>query len=447
MVLYQVHKTAFTFVQASSGLSISDFQERLILLPYNIRREPQLVGQIKDRLSFTTEVQEEHLHILPTRYTIEAAQPHSIIIGSVLKMSEEASSEGGKVLSTPGAQEVDPFETVAVTEPATTATCAFYQPVHAPLVYARPKNVLHVYFSSAALGIMQLSDLLNNNIEVVEERSADMIVELEDMNAIFFTNLETVTKHGFRKLPHVVIADAEAVSEVLLLASRWKFHFTQCSPEHWSRDIHLEFVHLERDGDKVDDMGCVVLRRNPDAKDLLVDNVVDILIDPEVNDFYGVEIRNETEKDLYVSLFTFDVSDLSIGMYLWGPILWSHSDNIYVLVSHWMSDASQGPPFLTGCSFTIGYGNDGGLPLCYELPRGIDVDVGFLKVYFTTKPIDLRYLEQESPFNDLRHSELSFEEMQLVDVEDQWGTITCAVVQHAPPWVPGTLFEEIATDE
>ena len=101
---------------------------------------------------------------------------------------------------------------------------------------------------------------------------------------------------------------------------------------------------------------------------------------------------------------------------------------------------------LAGRSLTIGYGAGGGLPLCYELPRGIDIDVGFLKVYLTTKPIDLECLEQESPFSLFRGLS-STPDIHTLEAEDQWRTITCTVVQHAYPWDPDTRFDQTVTDE
>jgi len=111
-----------------------------------------------------------------------------------------------------------------------------------------------------------------------------------------------------------------------------------------------------------------------------------------------------------------------------------------------MSDASQPPPLLAGCSLTIGYGSHGGLPLCYELPSDIDTDVGFLKVYLTTKPIHFDCLEQESPFSLIRGVS-SYAGIQMLEADDQWGTITCTVVQHAYPWGPDTGLEHTVNDE
>jgi len=47
---------------------------------------------------------------------------------------------------------------------------------------------------------------------------------------------------------------------------------------------------------------------------------------------------------------------------------------------------------------TIGYGDGGVSPWSFELPKGIDVDIGYLKLYFTQQATDMRCLEQKSPY-------------------------------------------------
>ena len=46
----------------------------------------------------------------------------------------------------------------------------------------------------------------------------------------------------------------------------------------------------------------------------------------------------------------------------------------------------------------IGYGN-GGLPLRFQYPLG-EGNVTILKLYFTSDPMDLKWLEQATPFAD-----------------------------------------------
>lgn len=54
-------------------------------------------------------------------------------------------------------------------------------------------------------------------------------------------------------------------------------------------------------------------------------------------------------------------------------------------------------------SLTIGYGSGGSQPFAYTLRDGQDVDVGFLKLFLATEPVDLSYVSQDSPFGRLDH--------------------------------------------
>ena len=78
----------------------------------------------------------------------------------------------------------------------------------------------------------------------------------------------------------------------------------------------------------------------------------------------------------------------------------------------------------------IGCGDGGGLPFKYEL-RGVDVDVTILKLYLTTKPESLDWLQQESPFDSKVRHQLTAEEISKRQKSpDQWDTILFAVEQH-----------------
>ncbi len=49
---------------------------------------------------------------------------------------------------------------------------------------------------------------------------------------------------------------------------------------------------------------------------------------------------------------------------------------------------------------TIGYGMSKKSPSSYQVPKGQQVDVSFLKLFFSTEYLDLSAIIQESPFED-----------------------------------------------
>ena len=78
----------------------------------------------------------------------------------------------------------------------------------------------------------------------------------------------------------------------------------------------------------------------------------------------------------------------------------------------------------SGGTLTIGYGAGGAEPFSYFLREGQDVDVGFLKFFFATKPVDLSKIPQPSPFIPRRAGK-----QQEKEVVETWGTILIPVVQ------------------
>lgn len=80
-------------------------------------------------------------------------------------------------------------------------------------------------------------------------------------------------------------------------------------------------------------------------------------------------------------------------------------------------------------SLTIGYGSGGTVPFVYFMRDGQDVDVGFLKLFLTTEPVDYSNIPQTSPFdvND-RAFGIYKPKPPLI-----WDTLLVAVVQRRVP--------------
>ena len=60
-------------------------------------------------------------------------------------------------------------------------------------------------------------------------------------------------------------------------------------------------------------------------------------------------------------------------------------------------DNSNDPTVLPTKKFSIGFG-DGGKPIHFVLPKDVKIDLGYLKIFATTKPVDFYPILQESPF-------------------------------------------------
>jgi len=82
-------------------------------------------------------------------------------------------------------------------------------------------------------------------------------------------------------------------------------------------------------------------------------------------------------------------------------------------------------------SLCIGYGSGGSAPFSYFLREGQDIDVGFLKLFLTTKPVDYSTISQTTPFDiEDRGGVLRKPKARLI-----WDTILVAIVQRRVPLV------------
>ena len=88
---------------------------------------------------------------------------------------------------------------------------------------------------------------------------------------------------------------------------------------------------------------------------------------------------------------------------------------------------SADPSLVSKGSLTIGFGAGGSQPQTFYLPDGLDVDVTYLKVFLTSEPVDLSYVEQVSPFQDMGRASKSVKRAPRA----VWDTVLAAIVQKA----------------
>jgi hypothetical protein len=87
------------------------------------------------------------------------------------------------------------------------------------------------------------------------------------------------------------------------------------------------------------------------------------------------------------------------------------------------------PSIPPGGSITIGYGSGGARPLGYCLLDGQDIDVGFLKLFFSTEKVDLSSIPQDSPFD--KHARKA--KQMVVKPPKLWHTTLIKIIQRRYP--------------
>ncbi|PBK98114.1 hypothetical protein ARMGADRAFT_568599 [Armillaria gallica] len=196
-------------------------------------------------------------------------------------------------------------------------------------------------------------------------------IVVTDDNFLQFEITNTICRqHGMTCIPYGInIRDSVTIHQV-----------HQCSATFYS--------HLHHPGKESSLAGKVILEcmeidfdEKPTGDNLNINGV--IFVDADRVTRYGYKITNTTLVPLYVSMFYFNLSDLSIDAYQLGS-----------------EDDAPLPP---GESQTIGYGTRevraGSLgTLGYSVRIGQVADVGFLKLFFSTEYLNLSAIIQESPF-------------------------------------------------
>ena len=95
-----------------------------------------------------------------------------------------------------------------------------------------------------------------------------------------------------------------------------------------------------------------------------------------------------------------------------------------------------------GGIFSIGYGSGGVAPLAFRMGKDQDGEVGYFKLFLSTKPLDLSSIPQGSPFTNSRRAMKTYERksselwddilIPLVLRRREAGTAN-RTVQHPPP--------------
>ncbi|VDB91742.1 unnamed protein product [Peniophora sp. CBMAI 1063] len=127
---------------------------------------------------------------------------------------------------------------------------------------------------------------------------------------------------------------------------------------------------------------------------------------------YGVDVLNRSGVKMYVWLFYFDCSTLQIKEYYSPPVVSGDSE-------------APLPPFMK-TPLPLNYGDSGGVPLAFEVPAGLTFDGGFLRIFLSTRNLELSTIEQDgivTPGEAM--GVLNMNQLKLAP--DMWDAITIPV--------------------
>ncbi|KZP07420.1 hypothetical protein FIBSPDRAFT_922853 [Athelia psychrophila] len=209
-------------------------------------------------------------------------------------------------------------------------------------------------------------------IKLVEDSGQAMLAIVKEGGNFYFNILDKrVTVHGVNRIYLSFDPDPVVIRPALRAAAHYYWHLNRNSTDHHFQDgIKVEFFELLESETDLDDNGYGVLGPYPNPENLYKCGAIKFTV--KTDSLYGMKITNNTKWDLYPGVFYFDNSDLSIVPYYFMPPS-----------GHFKTDS---PLKKDGGTFTIGYGSTATKPRRFAFRPGHneDVDVGFLKMFFTT---------------------------------------------------------------
>ncbi|KIM25682.1 hypothetical protein M408DRAFT_331034 [Serendipita vermifera MAFF 305830] len=409
---------------ASVGADKVTYTDLIQRLPNLVDQNPQCVGHNQGRVLFNSKAPDQRRQLYVVRVDngiciLEAGAAHGITKGATFDVYKDRDCvTGGTPLATLTALEPPgPFSTLLSGDMPAIDTQAVALQTGAGaeedlLIYLELDPKLEPVFLALAEEIKG-NKIGQQQIGIVKEdriSTAHLGIASENDKIVFNILNPLVTKYGFKRIPFQLNPVVDDIRRVLRAAGHFNWHLRRTGESQFlQKHVKFEFTKLKDsdDGDEDDEdedgNGCA-----PDGPNLIEEGVIDIVVNDD--DIYGMKISNTSSKPLYVSVFYFDNSDLSITSYFQPPASGSKVD----------------PPLLPYQSLTIGYGAGGTQPLSYSLGKERPIDVGFIKVFTSTEQVDLSAVPQASPFP---RNNRGVGPPKVKPPRKQWNTTLITVVQ------------------
>ncbi|CAA7263720.1 unnamed protein product [Cyclocybe aegerita] len=219
-------------------------------------------------------------------------------------------------------------------------------------------------------------------IVVDDVQQCDLEITVKDGRVHFDRHQQLVTDHLPTRIRHSVsVGDIATIREVVTATRHFYYHLTRTSDDNF-KNVWMEMKVLKEEFNR--DFDQIL---TPMGNNLLMKEPATIVVDESVR--LGMTIFNQTDLPLYPYLFYFDPTELTI-------------------IDWYLTSIGAGAGALTTkvdvplppkSSLTIGYGEPGITPWQFLLPEGEKKDLGFFKLFLSTRPAYFdSILQEESPF-------------------------------------------------
>ncbi|KAF8452912.1 caspase domain-containing protein [Boletus edulis BED1] len=358
------------------------------------------------------------------KYVIGAGLAQGVTHGVEFTLYNHGKRKLGVVVVSDTA-EIKDFQTTGTTSvPFTNVSFAKLTRVGNLPVYQTPGANLSLVFEEIALRMV--ANAMNTPtfrlVKEINEAKLDVVME-KDLVVLRVLD-QRLKRLGLSDLCFTTTPDRFTHALSAAAHYYWYLDLTRKNKYMDSKNgVTVDFYLLQESEDEFDKYAMPLLlpiepglcKRDPNAE---TSDIIDFVVDEDA--LYGIKLTNNTTRDLYLNAFLFNNSSLSIAPY------YTQS-----------SIGNPKAPLKQNATFTIGYGPGGSSPFTYSLEEGQDVDIGYLKIFFATQPIDLSDIVQPPPFSTDGQSWISEggrkarEVSPLVPSEpkDMWFTLDIPVVQ------------------
>ncbi|KDR77353.1 hypothetical protein GALMADRAFT_66422 [Galerina marginata CBS 339.88] len=255
----------------------------------------------------------------------------------------------------------------------------------------------------------ELSVTIVNNVQ-----ACDLEINVIDGKVCFDRHNHLVTHIIGSRLRHTVdVDDVDTIRAVVKGSLHFYYHLTRPAP-YTFQAVRMELKELKEELNEEFD---VVFK--PFGKNLIAEKPATIVVDENAQ--LGMTICNNSKQTLYPYLFYFDPTDLTIiDWYL--PPFGGGAGSLTTKV-----DAALPP----NSKLAIGYGDGGAVPWQFLLPKGEQKDLGFFRLFLSTRPAYFENILQErTPFASGSVRSVRLGPAESPEAET-WGVQTVTVIQVA----------------
>ncbi|CAE6387334.1 unnamed protein product [Rhizoctonia solani] len=391
-------------------------------------QSPQCYGKHKNRKLFNSYISSRNLPFIPVNFEegefiLCAGDASGVTVGSVWELYEAPTEDSPSIAklkvqdlygSTAILESVEPQIELPESDRQWYARC----------IQIGPGNELKVWMSS---NDRQLVFQDREHVGGVHETgtgyvmtstrdAADVVLEVRYPNPSLATGTaepevvfhwcdELAVKYGVSELKHRKPVRRDAVEVVLFAAANWRWHLRRGN----SRGRMVKdgvTMNMLKVGNRVGRRRTFL--QHPEPIPINADGVVDFAVENLV--LHGFKLSSDIGRELYVRMFYFDATDFSIGD------MFGHN------TAHGRATAD----IPARGQLLIGDGADGGTPVKFNLSPGNQIEMGYMKIFWSTEPLELDHIEQISAFK-MKSGDRGAG-VCTDDTDSEWGTVCLPLV-------------------